>query len=287
MRLRDLLKPKQREVPPPSTVPLSLQVLLPSQLALTADGMMDILRNLHPSLAEARAEIYTGEFGHGVFQRGRVHWGRHMVQLALFNTPLPADHMEHSVELPYHEEELKARARKHAANIGFVYLGEEKDPLEQYLALGLIAVAMERLGAFMVVNASAFASFPMRTLVPRPGEDVVRVLRSLPWPFLFVGFAPMQADDGKGVWIRTCGAPLMGLPDLALLTEGVHELQGTHRLFDTVLHAMYEQDHVFVEGDLLEEGERIWTLRKPLANEGFLDSPRMLVLVPRKREGPA
>ena len=61
---------------------------------------------------------------------------------------------------------------------------------------------------------------PMGPLVPRPGDDLDKVLRSLPWPSLFVGFVLMQAVGGKGTWIRTCAAPLMGLPDLALLVGG-------------------------------------------------------------------
>lgn len=262
-------------------MPLNLQLLFSELIGLASASLTHTLQKLHPSLAKVRVEVFTGALIPGkdeVVQMARVMWGRHNVQVLLVDTPLHSEITEQIVELAHYEDELKARARAHPSHAMLLYRGQEEDPLEQYIALSMIAVGLAPLGALVVANASAYTSCPASPLIPRPGEDLNQVLRSMPLTALFVGFVKLLVEGTKGVWMRTCGAPLLGLPDLAWCARSHDEgLDVLHR-FNGILHTMRDAGVVLSEGDLVEDGALNWTLRKPRANEGFLDSPRMLVL---------
>jgi hypothetical protein len=262
-------------------VPLSLQLLFSGPTGLVAGSLTHMLRELHPSLAEVRVEVITGAIVPGkdeVGQMARVKWRHHTVQVVLFNTPFSSEITEQVVDSAHYEDELRAQARAHTSHAVLLYRGEEKDPLEQYIALGMIAVGLAPLGALVVANASAYTSCPASPLIPRSGEDLNQILRDVPLTALFVGFVEMQVNGTEGIWMRTCGAPLLGLPDLAWCARSQDEgLDVLHR-FNGMLHTMRDAGVVLSEGDLVEDGALNWTLRKPRANEGFLGSPRMLVL---------
>ena len=55
----------------------------------------------------------------------------------------------------------------------------------------MIAVALAPLGAIVVLNASAYTSYPAEQLPPRLGETLEEVLRTLPLMALFVGFVKL------------------------------------------------------------------------------------------------
>jgi len=261
---------------------LNLQLLFPSPPWVGASGLTSVLRELHPSLAEVRVECRTGDLGQGlgVGQTARVQWERHTVLMAFIQTPAPAQAMEWTVELSHYDAVLRTQVATHAAHATLAYKGEESDPLEQYLALTTIAAGLARLGAIVVTNASARTSCPVQPLLPRPGEDLLEVLRTLPLTTLFVGFIKFEVEGTPGVWMRTCGAPLMDMPDLALHAQSNDESRTVFYMFNDIFMAMRGTKVRFKEGDMVQLEELNWRFRKPRSKEGFLESPRMIVLEP-------
>jgi hypothetical protein len=218
-------------------------------------------------------------------QMAQVRWARHTVYVAFMSVPAPPDLLEQTLEPAHYEEELKEQAEAHTAHAILVYQGEEPEPLEQYLALAKIAVALVPLGAIVVLNPGAFTSYPARDLVPRPGEELDQVLRTLPLMALFVGFVTVKVEGVEGLWIRTCGAPLLDMPDLAMHAHDHDESQRIFLIFKDLFAAMRSTKVRFSAGDMVEDNGMHWKFRKPRANEGFLHSSRMIVLEPEPPSG--
>jgi hypothetical protein len=97
---------------------------------------------------------------------------------------------------------------------------------------------------------------------------------------LFVGFVRVQVAGVKGIWIRTCGAPLLDMPDLAMHTRDSEEGPRVFLIFKNIFAAMRESGVRFSPGDMVDDGELQWKFRKPRGKERFLHSSRMLVLEP-------
>jgi hypothetical protein len=282
MRLREIFSAR-RKAPAPRQEPLHLQVLFPQPIWLGADELMGRLRESHPSLAEARAEIMTGALIPGsnrVAQLARVWWGKHTVHVGFFAEPMPPGMLEQTVDFALYDETLKARARAHTAHAVLVYKGEEKDPLQQYGVLAKIVAALVPLGAIVAVNPNGYTSYPAQDLTARPGEDLDEVLRTLPLMALFVGFARFTVKGYSGMWIRTSGAPLLDMPDLAMHARDHEEGPRAFLMFKNIFAAMRDSGVRFKEGDMVDDGEVQWKFRKPRTKERFLYSTRMIVLEP-------
>jgi hypothetical protein len=294
MGLRKLFRARLRAAAPKQAQPspIGLQVLFPTQMGLGAGPLIHLLQEQHPSLAQVRVEIRTGDLS-GVMGPGldtgfgqwvRAQWGRHTVLMAVLNKRIHPETLDWTVKTSYQDDVTKMKAQAHQAYAALSYHGEEKDPLEQYVALGMIAMAMARLGAVTVLNANASSCYPAQMLLPQPGEDADTVLRNLPLTALYVGFVRFTVENQPGVWIRTCGAPLMDLPDLAWHARGAEESADVYTLFNGLFRAMRSSQVRFHDGDTLENGDMLLRLRKPHKREGFLNSSWMIVLEP---EGPA
>lgn len=282
MRLRELFS-AGRKAPAPKQEPLHLQVLFPEPVWLGADALMIRLRESHPSLAQARAEVMTGAIipdSDKLAQLARVWWDKHTVHVGFFAEPMPPGMLEQTVDFALYGDVLKARARAHTGHAVLVYKGEEKDPLEQYGVLAKIVAALVPLGAIVAVNPNGFTSYPAKDLTARPGEDLDEVLRTLPLLALFVGFARFTVKGYSGIWIRTCGAPLLDMPDLAMHTRDYEECPHAFLMFKNIFAAMRDSGVRFKVGDMVDDGERQWKFRKPRTKERFLSSPRMIVLEP-------
>lgn len=284
MGLRKLFRARQRTAAAPAKqeLPLNLCLLFSHERWLLAAELIHALRELHPSLAQVEVEVRTGDLGQGMGlgQTVRVQWDRHMVLMAVIQTPIVAQTLEWMLEFSLHDEAMMAQARAHTAHVTLAYRGQETDPLEQYLALTTVALGMTRLGAFLMMNIGARTSCAAQPLLPRPGEDMMHVLRTMPVPMLFVGFIKLEFQDAEGVWIRTCGAPLMDLPDLAMLAPSHDESRTIFYMFNDIFMAMRGTKLRFKEGDMVQLEEQNWRFRKPRPHERFLDSPRMIVLEP-------
>jgi hypothetical protein len=267
------------------TPPLSLQLLFPSRLRLDINSLTRSLRGFHPSLSEARFEPEAP--GHGLeAEIGTARWGRHAVQVVNFDMPMPAPVVEQCVAPAHYGAELKARAREHRSHALLFYAGEEEEPLEQYVALALVAVALAKEGALVVLNESAHTSFPAQALVPEE-EELLESLRTLPLPALYMGFVKHEVEGVEGVWMRTYGGPRMGLPDLAWHARSHGEGQETFSLFSGLLDYLRRSGARFGDGQTAELGERHIRIRAPRKQESFLGGPgELLVLEPREPTGP-
>jgi hypothetical protein len=288
MGLRKLLRARHRAIASKREPPLHLQVLFPHLVTLSTDALARTLRGLHPSLAQVSVEMRTGVRGPGaglLEQMAQVRWARHTVHVAFLSVPAPPEVLEQTIEPAHYEEELKEQAAAHTAHAILIYQGAEPDPLEQYLALAKIAAALVPLGAIVALNPSAFTSYPARDLVPRPGEELDQVLHTLPLLALFVGFVKVKVEGVEGLWIRTCGAPLLNMPDLALHTHDEDTGQRAFLMFKDIFAAMRSTQVRFSAGDRVEDNGMHWKFRKPRASEGFLHSSRMIVLEPEPPSG--
>lgn len=269
--------------------PLSLQLLFPSRLRLNVNTVGGALRGFDPSLADARFEVDPHAGSVMGAEVGAARWGKHVVQAVAFGTQMPAPMVERCVAPAHYGAELKAQARAHVSHVVLFYVGEEKDPLEQYVALGLVAVALAKEGALVVLNESAHTSFPAQPLIPEEGEDLLELLRTMPLTALYVGFVKLEVPGEQGVWMRTYGAKKMGLPDLAWHARSHDEAHGTFELFSGLLEYLRASGARFADGHTAEWQERHVRIRAPSRGERkFLDSPgQLFVLEPREPRGPA
>ncbi len=283
MGLLDRLFGKQKaEAAKERETPLSLQLLFPSRLRLDVNALTRALQGFHPSLAEARFEVDARASATMRAEVGTARWGRHAVQVVAFDTAMPAAVVEQCVAPAHYGAELKAQARAHRSHALLFHAGEEKDPLEQYVALALVAVALATEGALVVLNESAHTSFPAQALVPEEGEDLLELLRTMPLTALYVGFVKLEVQGVAGVWMRTYGGPQMGLPDLAWHARSHDEAGEAFELFSGLLEYLRRSGARFRDGDTAELGERHVRLRAPRKDESFLDSPgELFVLEPR------
>jgi hypothetical protein len=253
--------------------PLSLQVLFPKPCSLHPDYLAEALRSYNPSMSTARCEIDPALNREGnVF--GMVGWGKHVVRCVGFNHPMPADAVEACVAPSHYSQELKQRARSHKAHVILYYAGYEPSPLEQYVALAATAGVLARLGAIVVLNESGHTSFPVTALAGLDSDgDIIELLRTLPLPILFCGFVKHEVEGIPGVWMRTYGAPLLGLPDFAAHAVGHHEGQRYFDIFDNMFRYLRESGAQLAAGHTMQIGDREYLrFRGPSDDEGFLES---------------
>jgi hypothetical protein len=267
--------------------PLSLQLLFPGTLRLNVNTMAGALRGFDASLAEARFELDPHASTVMGAEVGVARWGKHVVQAVAFGQQMPSAVVELCVAPAHYGAELKTQARAHTSHALLFYVGEEKDPLEQYVALALVAVGLAKEGALVVMNESAHTSFPAQPLIPEEGEDLVDLLRTMPLTALYVGFAKLAVQGEEGVWMRTYGAPKMGLPDLAWHARSDAEAHDTFGLFSGLLEYLRVSGARFGDGHTAEWQDRQVRIRVPSRSERkFLDSSgQLFVLEPRERPG--
>ncbi len=101
----------------------------------------------------------------------------------------------------------------------------------------------------------------------------MELLRTLPLPILYCGFVKYDVEGTPGVWMRTHGAPLLGLPDFAAHAKGHEEGQRYFDLFDDVFRYLRESGAEMAPGHTMQVGEtEFLRLRAPTEDESFLES---------------
>jgi hypothetical protein len=259
---------------------VSLQALFGGPLRLDAAALTKSLRAHHPSMSEGSCELDAALAKQGT-PLGLVGWGSHVVKLVGFDVPMPAQIVEKCVAGAHYGPELKAKARAHASHVILYYAGNELDPLEQYVALAVVAGVLAKHGAMLVLNESGHTSLPASVFTGEGVKgDLLGLLRSLPIPMLYSGFVKFDVEGVNGVWMRTFGNELLGLPDLAHLATGHDQGQSTFDMFCNLLNYLRSSKAALAPGHTMEIGKgTVLKIRAPGEREEFLESKgTMLVL---------
>ena len=209
-----------------------------------------------------------------------IGWGKHVVRCVGFDLPMPPEAVEACIAPSHYPQELKQRARSHKAHVILYYAGYEPSPVEQYVALAATAGVLARLGAIVVLNESGHTSFPAAALSGVDSDgDIMDLLRTLPLPILYCGFVKHEVEGIPGVWMRTYGAPLLGLPDFAAHAAGHHEGQRYFDMFDSVFGYLRESGAQLAAGHTMQIGqEEFLRVRHPTDEEAFLESEGELLV---------
>lgn len=251
--------------------PLSLQVLFRGPLTMQAATLTTALRAFHPAMSKARAEMAPDM--QELF--GLIGWGKHVVRLIGFDAAYPQDSLEACVAPAAYPAQVKDEVRAHTSHIILYYAGFDENPLEQYVALAAVAGALAGFGALAVLNEHAHTSLPAGILAPDSlGSESLELLRSLPLNALYCGFVKYEVQDVLGVWMRTYGGDLFGLPDFAVLASGHEEGQRYADIFNNIMGYMMESGAELAAGHTMQIGESSYMkLREPAEAEYFLDGP--------------
>jgi hypothetical protein len=251
--------------------PPSLQVLFGRPLKIDSAGLTRSLRAYHPELAQAACDVQTAGEGYQGFV-GAAGWANHVVKLVGIGVPMPSDVAEFCVRASHYKEDLKREALRHQAHVRLYYAGYEESPYEQYVALAAVAGALAEHGAVIVLNQAGRASFPAVGLARSEADDTMAVLHGL-LLLLYCGFVKYEVQDVPGVWMRTHGCSLLGLPDLAFHAEGHHQGQDTFNIFQSVLGYVLNSGAELGAGHTMQVGEETYLrLRAPTEEESFLDA---------------
>lgn len=276
-----------RHMPKPDAQhPLSLYLLFAGHIVSDSKRIIQAIRGYHPSLALAE---YTDckTLNNLDYTLAGVKWGRHTVQITGFNTPMSGVVAEQSITGSHYPQGLKQRALKHQSHMLLSYIGDEPSPLEQYVVLATLAGALADLGALVVLNETAHTSFPATILAENGQNDnILDSLRTFPLLFLYCGFVKYEAQGVDGVWMRTYGAHVFGMPDLAVLAEGHHQGQMYFDIFNHIFDYLLSSNIQFKAGQTLHIEDKLMRLRRPREKEYFLESKgQMFVMDPISGEG--
>jgi hypothetical protein len=260
--------------------PLSLQVLFSQPVRLDCESLLKTIKGYHRSMAKARCEM-DPELNTQGNTFGMVGWGKHVIRFVGFDLPMPADAVESCVAPSHYPEELKQKARAHQAHVILYYGGYEESAVEQYVALTAVAGVLASFGALVILNESGHTSFPAAALSGEEAEgDRLELLRTLPLPILYCGFVKHEVADVPGVWMRTYGAPLMGLPDLAAHAEGHHEGERYFQIFDNVFGYLLDAKAQLAAGHTMQiEEDEYLRFRDASEDEEFLVNEGALLVV--------
>lgn len=256
--------------------PLSLQVLFTEPLALTSESVTEALRAYTPSMSAAQCELDAELSAEGKLF-GILGWGKHVVKLVGFDLPMPAAAVEACVAPAHYPQDVKEQVRAHTGHLLLFYAGYETKPLEQYVALAAVSGALAKLGAIAVLNESARTSLPAGVFAEMGGPKALDVLRSLPLLYLYCGFVKYEVEGTEGVWMRSYGAHLLGLPDFAALAAGHHEGEKYFEVFGNILSYLQTSGAKLAAGHTMQIGQQeFFRVRQPTPSEYFLESPGVL-----------
>jgi hypothetical protein len=264
---------------PQIETPLSLQLLFDRRLRLQSSDVTAALQAFHGSMANARCEIdpTLGEEGK-IF--GLAGWANHVVKLVGFDLPMPAEAVESCVAPSHYPKELKDRARSHSGHVLLFYAGYESSPHEQYVALASAAGALSQFGAIVILNEAGRTSLPAAALSGSNVDcDIIELLRTLPLAIFYCGFIKYEVDGTPGVWMRTYGAHLLGLPDFAAHASGHDEGQRYFDIFENIFSYLRDSGSALAAGHTIQVEEHEYLrCRERSEDEYFLDSDGELLV---------
>lgn len=263
----------------------ALQVVFRGPLDFSAAELEQALNEFHPELAAACCELVSDIESKYV---GLIGWGPHVVRIVGIDAPMPSEAIEHCVAPSHYGPELKQLVREHRSHLLLWYAGQEESVLEQYVVLTAIAGVLERFGAIAVLNELASTSFPTVALTGKGVEgDILELLRTLPLTCLYCGLVKYDDPPDSRVWMRTFGASLFGLPDLASHTAGHHEGQRYFDIFNSILSYMLDTGRLLAAGHTMQLGaDDYLRCRAPTEDEPWLqeETPVLVLEIIRANE---
>jgi hypothetical protein len=270
----DLVAGPKREDDP------ALQILMTGSPALDPAAVTEAMRAYHPSMADARCEVIAELNQEGkVF--GLAGWGKHVIKLVGFDLPMPRDVVELCVAPAHYSQPIKERARAHTSHTLLWYAGYDPSVVEQFVALAAFAGVLDRFGAIAALNESARTSFPTAALSGRGATgDMVELLRTLPLPVLYCGFVKYNVPDDTRVWMRTYGAHVLKVPDLAVYAGGHNEGQRYFDMFGSIMRYTLNTGKRLAAGHTMQIGtDNFLRCRAPTKNEQWLESKGEVLVV--------
>lgn len=270
--------------------PVGLQLLFNEPLALDAEEVTKALRDYHPEMAEAVAELYMvpppekQSDGSEPAIMGLLAWDRHVVKLVGFTSPMPEAAVKSCVQPAHLAPEFKKIAYEHNSHVMLYYAGYDLDPMEQYVALAAAAGSVAYFGATFVLNEPARTAIPAAVLHPHEEDngDLLASLRSFPLLLLYCGFVHFEVEGQPGVWTRTYGCHRFGLPDFACRLDTRDQIQFTFELFNNLLAYQRENRELFGPGSRMQVADDvIFRLRARTAEEWYLESEGEMLVADR------
>lgn len=263
------------ELHKPASPGIGLAALFAGPLPMDQRRLAVAIQRHHASLQRATVEV--GVATPEAHALALVGWGAQQVRIVAFNQPIPPEVLEVCVAPAHYGAEQKAQARAHQSHALLYYSGQESEVLAQYQALALIAGAFASLGCVAILNEAAHTSVPGSFF---KGEgDALQLVQSLPLLMLYCGFVKYEVEGTDGVWMRTYGNQLFGLPNFARLSAGHHQGTETMETFTNIMMYMLKSGAKMAPGHTMQVGNDLFMkLRAPTAAEYFLrDGQPMLV----------
>lgn len=257
---------------------LSLQVVFAREFQFDAAALQRTLRAYSTETKQGTCQLLSGTLEQGT-PLGLIGWGRHVIRVVGFTQPMPSTVVETCVAPAHYDQQRKAQVRAHTAHLILYYAGHEESPLEQYVALAVIAGVLAEHGAIAVLNESAHTSLPAAVLA-KSDDVTIDSLRTMPLPLLFIGMVKYEVEGTPGVWMRTYGAHLLGLADFAHLATGHGQGEKTFEIFANILRYQLKSGARFAAGHTAQVGgDTFMKLRAPDEREYFLESDAELYVV--------
>lgn len=209
-----------------------------------------------------------------------VSWGKHVIRIVGLNAPYPKAVLEACVTPASYSQEIKQQVYESDSHLLLYYVGYEQDVLEQYLALTRLVACFEQFNALAVINEDAHTSLPINFINELASEKDGLTSLGECLPLLFCGFVKYEIENIKGIWMRTYGANIFGLPNFAVLANSYEESDYYFDMFSNILNYLRQSKVTMNPGDTMEMGEnRMMSLRAPKDDEYFLrDQGDLLVI---------
>lgn len=258
---------------------LSLGIVFKNQFCFDEDKLLKILSNLDVSMKGIRCNKPFGQFEEGYY--ALFGWGKHVIKVVGVNAPYPEDSLEICVGPAHYSQEIKAQIRNNDSHLILYYVGYEKDVLEQYLALTRLAAGFESFNALAVINEYGYTSLPIIVISDLITEKNVKESLCDCLLMFFCGFVKYEVENVNGVWMRTYGADVFGLPDFAVLANSHDESEHYFMLFQDILNYLRKSGATMVAGDTMEYGDdnKVMFLRSPLDEEYYLKDKGNVIVI--------
>ena len=257
---------------------VSVSIVFSGALNINNDELLAKLKSIDPTIKDIRYETPFGQLEEGMCIL--VSWGKHVIRVFGLNAPYPKAVLETCVAPASYSQEIKQQVYESDSHLLLYYVGYEQNVLEQYLALTRLAVCFEQFNALAVINEDAHTSLPINFINELASEKDGLTTLGECLPLLFCGFVKYEIENIKGIWMRTYGANIFGLPNFAVLANSYEESDYYFDMFSNILNYLRQSKATMNPGDTMEMGEnRMMSLRVPKDEEYFLKDQGDLLII--------